>query len=289
MRQTGFAGIVLGLLAVSANAQEAVTIKEGRPNVGDRVRVTKTDSMKTVVTVTVGGKTSTKDDPESKSIVYTDEVLAVGEGMRKPLKLKRTYEKYEVAKGGKVLPGPPLNTAIVIEKKESKYTYNAEGKTLDAAFVATLTKEFEEDANDPGAKELFPDKPVKPGDTWKVDLSKVGWLSGKDAKLAADLEKSELTGKLVKAYKKDGKQFGVLEFTGSVTIKSLGEKSPVMVKPGSIMTFKMSGEGCIDGTAPSGKMTTLIEGTINGDVGENSLVVTMKGTNNSVSELLPKK
>lgn len=285
MRQFGFATALVGLLVLSANGQDAVTIKVAKLVTGDRVKVTKNEKMNSKVEFTAGGKSDSKDDVETKTIVYTDVVLTANDGVGRPLKLKRTYEKYEITKGGKASDGPPINAAILIEKKNGKYTATAE-QPLDPVFSAKLTGEFERDGGI-GIERLLPGKPVKPGDTWKVDVSKLPGISGDG--LALDPAKSELTGKLLKTFEKGGKKFGELEYTGTVALKSLGAKSPVKLKDGSTMKLKMTGEACIDGTDPSNQMTGTLTIKMEGEGNGVTLSLTADGTIASSEELLPKK
>ncbi len=286
MRQFGFAGILVGLLSMTAVGQEAVTIKVGKPVAGDRIKTTKNDKMTSKVNFTVNGKADSKDDVESKLIVYTDEIITAALETGKPVKLKRTYEKYEVVKGGKEQTGPPLNAPILIEKKGGKYAVSSD-KELDAGFTTRLAAEFDRDNSGMGIERLLPTKPVKAGDTWKVDLSKLPGFTG-DA-MSIDVDASELTGKLVKTFAKGGKQYGVLEYTGSIAIKNLGAKSPLKLKAGSAMGLKMVGEACIDGTDPSSKMTGTLSIKMEGEGGGIALSITADGTMGSIDELLSKK
>ncbi|WP_439628994.1 hypothetical protein [Gemmata sp.] len=285
MRTLALAAALFGLTALSAPAQDAVTIKIAKLVAGDRVKVTKNEKMTSKIDFTAGGNSNTKDDVEAKSIVYTDVVITANDGVGKPLKLKRTYEKYELTKGGKAADGPPLNAAILIEKKNGKYTATAE-QPLDPIFSAKLTAEFDRDGG-MGIDRLLPGKPVKAGDTWKVDVSKLPGISGDG--LTIDAEKSELTGKLLKTFEKGGKQLGELEYTGTIALKSLGAKSPVKLKDGSLMKLKMTGEACIDGTDPSNRMTGTLTIKMEGEGGGVTLSLTADGTIASSEELLPKK
>jgi hypothetical protein len=285
MRTFGFAAALVGIAALSAPGQEPVTIKVGKLVAGDRVKVTKNEKMTSKIAFTAGGKTEGKDDVEAKSIVYTDVVITANDGVGKPLKLKRTYEKYEVTKGGRAADGPPLNAAILIEKKDGKYTATAE-QPLDPAFSAKLTAEFDRDGG-MGIERLLPGKPVKPGDAWKVDVSKLPGISGDG--LAIDADKSELTGKLLKTFERGGKRFGELEYAGTIALKSLGAKSPVKLKDGSTMKLKMTGEACIDGTDPSNRMTGTLAIKMEGEGAGVTLSLTADGTIASTEELLPKK
>jgi hypothetical protein len=243
--------------------------------------------MKAKLSFAAGGKSDAKDEVEDKTIVYTDEIITAAEGSGKPVKLKRTYTKYDVLKDGKNLDGAPLDSPILIEKKDGKYTFTCQ-KELSPGFEKKLVGEFERDAGAPSVEKLLPGKPVKPGETWKIDVSKLPGLAGNEG-LVVDADASELTGKLVKTYQKGGKQFGVLEFTGHLAIKSFGPKSPVKLKAGSKMGIKMTAEGCIDGTDPSGTTKGSLSIKVDGDGGGISISVAGEGTMTSTEELLPKK
>lgn len=287
MRRFGFAGVLVGLWAVSAAGQEAVTIKVTKAGAGDQVRVTKLDKMTSKLTFAAGGKSESKDEVESKFIVYVDEVITASADGGKPVKVRRTYEKYEAAKGGKDLGGPPLNTPILIEKKGGKYS--AEGKGLDAGFAAKIAAEFDSNAGGAGVEKLLPGKPVKVGETWKVDVAKLPGIAGDTGKMVVDGEASSLSGKLVKTYKKDGKLFGVLEYTGDIVIKSLGEKSPLKLKNGSTMGLKFNVDACIDGTSPAAKSSATLRIRMDGEGGGVSIGIVANGTMESNEELLPRK
>jgi hypothetical protein len=79
-----------------------------------------------------------------------------------------------------------------------------------------------------------------------------------------DLDKATVSGKLVKAYQKDGAGFGVMEVQAELPIKGLGPKSPLMVKPTSMMSLAITGDGCIDGTSAGGEMRTKMTVKIDG-------------------------
>ena len=73
--------------------------------------------------------------------------------------------------------------------------------------------------------------------------------------------KSKATGKLVKAYKKDGKQFGQMEYVIELPMTKLEGMFPC--KEGSKMEMKIVVDGCIDGTidADSSTFTTKVTGS----------------------------
>ena len=90
------------------------------------------------------------------------------------------------------------------------------GKLLDG--------EFNKSEKESPRELLLPNKPVKPGDTWKIDAEKLVKSMG-DQDYKIDKSKVEATGKLVKAYKVCNTQFGVLELKVSAPITDIGGKT----------------------------------------------------------------
>lgn len=286
MTRIGFGFALAALIAGTALGQDAVTIRPPKLNAGDRVRTTKTEKTTSNVAFSVKGQAQKKDETTTRTVVYVDEVVTANDKGGKPLKLKRTYEKYDVSKGvgGKDEPAPPLNTPITIEKKGDKYEFSSD-KPLDKGFAAKLSAEFDK-ASNPEA--VLPDKPVKPGDTWKIEGKKLDGLFGGDSPGVLDADKSSVTGKLVKTYQKEGKQFGVIEYTGTIAIKGLGEKVPLTVKAGSGMDVKMTMDGCIDGSTPAGDMKGSMKIKMDAEGMGITMTVSADGTITETQVLLKK-
>jgi hypothetical protein len=185
--------------------------------------------------------------------------------------------------------GPPLNVAILAEKKGDEYTFTIDGMPATAAVAAKLAPEFGKGADKMRPEDLLPDKPVKPGDTWKVEGAKLLASLGGEAKNTIDADKTVINGKLVKTYKKDGKLFGVAELDGDIVIAALGEKLAIKVKPGSKMNLKMTVDACIDGSAPGSKMNGTLTIALDAEGSGVTVKVSSDGTLSMIEELLPKK
>src|SRR5262249_1135526 len=112
-------------------------------------------------------------------------------------------------------------------------------------------------------KTMLPIKPVGVGDSWDIDGKKFAKLFGEEEKIAKmlDLEHIKSTGKLVKAYKKDGHQFGVLEYRIEIPVKALEGEHPC--REGAKLEMTMNIDGCIDGSvdSDSGTFAMKIAGT----------------------------
>lgn len=278
---------LLAMLATSVAAQDAVEIKRTALKAGDRVKMTINDKGKSVMHVEVKGIKQMKEDEDSKVAVYVNEIITPGaDADSRSLKLKRTYEKYASRKGGKAEPTPPLNTAILIEKKGDKYEFTADGKPL-GDFAKTLDNEFNKPEG-PSTKDMLPGKPVKPGDTWKIDAAKIAKALNDRDKVPLDAEKTTMTGKLVKTYKKDGKQFGVMEFTLTGAFKEAMEDN-VKIKAGSTLAITFTVDACIDGTDPTSTTKGTISFKLLAEAEGAAITLSNDGTTLETGELLPKK
>jgi hypothetical protein len=97
-------------------------------------------------------------------------------------------------------------------------------------------------------------------------LRKADWKAGL---IDLDLDRASAKGKLVRVYRKDGQQHGVLEITVDLPIKAMRDKTGKMtMRPGAAFRFVCTFDGCIDGSATAGEF-----------VGK----VTMSGTGTTIS------
>lgn len=288
-RTVGAVAVAVGVFAAAAAGQEAVTIKEHAPKVGERVRVTE-DVMNTIVTsFEAGGQKQGKTDKKGRSMVYVQEVLAMPATGRQPTKLKRTYEKAVDITDANTARRDVDGKTVLIEKKGEKYAFTVEGGgAVTGEAAKELEKEFGKKEDDDARRDMIPDRPLKPGETWVVKKERIAKeLEGQP--LQVDMDAVSGTGKLVKAYQKDGRQFGVIELTMVLPVTGLGPNNPVTVKKGSKLTMTLTGDGCVDGSIPVGtsvmKTTFALEGSVMG----TDLKVTSAGTETKKTELLTGK
>ena len=289
MRRFGFGLALVGLFAVAAAAQDkdAVTIKVSYPQAGQRAKVTVEDKTTTKTTFTVGGNAQAKDDVKTKSLVYVDEIIENPKNEKKATKLKRTYEKAVLGKDGKDTQLPIEGKTVAIEKKDGKYSFTVDGAAVTGESLKLLEDEFNKPDQKDTREVMFPKAPVKPGDTWKIEPAELIKAIGSGGP-TFDKDKVTASGTLVKAYKKDGKQYGVIDFVFDAPVTGFGEKSPLTVKDGK-MTMKLIGEGCIDGSAPTGSSTTKISLGVTGTAQGIDLKVAVEGLETRTMEELPKK
>lgn len=252
------------LLCAAAQAQDPVTIKFADPKSGDRVKVEEEEEGVAKTTVTVGGKDQVKEEKGGKKVTFVEEVVTAGSGPgKRPTKLTRTYERAEFTKGDKTTEGAPLKTEIVIEKKDGKWSFTADGKAVTGPLGDDLSKAFNRPDVPPNA--MFPDKPVKAGDSWKVNLA----VAVPDAPgMKFDRDKGKGGGTLVKTETRDGATFGTFELVVELPITDLGAKAQLELKPTSTVRNTVKAVGCIDGSNSTGKTVSksviVIEGTTMG-------------------------
>src|SRR5205085_323768 len=120
-----------------------------------------------------------------------------------------------------------------------QFTY-PDGKELSKDDAAAMAKEFnkEKDDEDELDQLVLPKNAVAVGETWKLQMSAILKQISQEDKLVLDAANASGMGKLVKAYKKDGRQFGVMEFSMELPIKQVGEAgSRLDLKPGAKFTL----------------------------------------------------
>lgn len=287
MVRTCAGAVVLVVLAASGAAQEPVPIKFADARAGDRVKVTEEESSLTVTAFQANGKEQKKEDRGSKLLVYTEETVTPGDGPgKRPLKLTRTYQKVSITKNGKGEDAGAVGKPVVIEKRDGKYQFAVDGAKLTGPLAAELEKAFNR-ADGPGARALFPTEPVRPGAAWKIDPKKA--LADLPGEMKFDLDRATAGGSLVKVFQQDGATFGAFEIKADLPIKSLGDKSPLALKPPSALNMTVTGTGNIDGTRLAGTMTTKMRIKIEGTTQGVDLTVTADVEQKKTSEPLPKK
>jgi hypothetical protein len=245
--------VAIGLLATAASpaADETYTIKLYKAKTGDKTEHQKTEDENTVVDVSFGGKDDKQTMKSSRKVAYTEVVLEKKDGDKRPTKLTRAYTADEKTEKGKTTKAGYVGQTVLIEKKGAKYAFSVDGKALTEADAPDLFKKFDRLDKEPENEDILPEKPVKVGDSWTVSADKNERLfkmfDGDQMKI--DTKKSSAAGKLLKVYKKDGAQFGTLEFTLTVVVTDLdlgGKFAPTAA--GSKMVLKATVDTCIDGT-----------------------------------------
>ncbi len=259
--------VALGLLtAGAALAQDGpVTIKLKKAGPGDVVKETKTETTDQKVTVSVQGNAQPpKQEKASATYTYTDQVIEKPAGAVKPTKVKRTYDAAELTVNGQKQELGLKGKTILIEKKGDKYTFTADGKPVGGKAAELLGKEFST-KKQTSDEDFLPGKPVKVGETWKIDVAKVaGELT--ESGMVIDLQKSTGTGTLTKVYDQDGKKFGVIDVAMDLVVSKLASGPQEIPLKDSKLTLTMALDGCIDGTVATGGGKMSMKGNLSGEI-----------------------
>jgi hypothetical protein len=247
----------LALTPALGSGQDSFTIKLKKPAKGTTTQVQSVETNVEKVKLT-DGKGNVAQDNNTKTVlhsVYKETVLEMPEGKKKPTSLKRTYEKASVKVDDKTMDLPYQGKTILIDRKGGKYTFSYEGGgAITGNDAKWLDKEFNQNkAEDPDLESLlFPDKPVKLNETWKIPMAEVVKAFEKES-LILDPDKCVGTGTLVKAYNKNGRQFGDVIIKLNLPVKAI--KTPdgnVVMKDNPAIVMEMKGALCIDGSAEDG-------------------------------------
>jgi hypothetical protein len=228
----------------SGDPSATYTLKVREEQKGDKAQITRTESGTTTFT----GQGKDGKETMSSKFEYTQEILDMPAGAAKPTKLTRAYKVAEKGSPPKALSF--AGKTVFIENKGGVYTATVGGKELAGEEADEVLGSFNK-PDGPTPAEMLPKKPVKLNESWTVEEAALKKLAT-SSQLPIDPSKSSITGKLTKAYTKDGKQWGVIEFrmqmTGSVEGK--GPKSDLA------LTGDMTIETPIDASAHAGTKTT---------------------------------
>ncbi len=138
------------------------------------------------------------------------------------------------------------------ELKEGTYQVTAEGGDVDSEDLDKFAKK----ANRPKVGQaLYPKKAVEVGESWAIGTEALFALIGSPPKDDADITKVRGEGKLVKAYKKNGQQWGVIEITGFFPVKKFG---PLVLEKTVDLQFKTTLDTAIDGTSTAGQLKATV-------------------------------
>jgi hypothetical protein len=250
--------LLAGLLAPAVLAQEKFTIKIKKDAKGSVNQVTETESEQGKTSITIMGKAQPKDEESTSSAAFKEEILEKEPGKR-PTKSKRTYQKAEGAKNGKALELSLVGKEILITREGKKAEYTVDGKELTGDNITFLKMQAhnKSGSDDESAIEdqIVPKQPVAVNETWKVDMDAIIKDFTNAAPFTVDQAKSSGTGKLLKAYKKDGKQFGIVDVEMTLVVTKIGAGAmAIELNANSQAKVTLHFDGCIDGSSSSGAM-----------------------------------
>lgn len=253
--------------AADPNATLTITIRE--PQKGDVARVAK--NRKGAMSATSMNATQTQY--ETLRLDYVEAILDAAAG-EPPVKLSREYTVAERSDPkGEMKSLPFAAKTVTAERIVSSFKYTIDGKLVSPADQRELDGEFA------GTRwsfaNLVPKQAVKVGQTWPVDLATVTGLTG-NLPFQHHKDKSTASGKLVRAYKKEGQQCGVVEWKIDLVFDTHATNgSPITGSLPSTVTY----DGVIDGSSRAGTMKMSLKGSIDHrDVIGHEVKTTIEGT-----------
>jgi hypothetical protein len=118
---------------------------------------------------------------------------------------------------------------------------------------------------------LLPKDPVQVGESWNIDLRESVKELPKKVGPEFDADRTTATGKLLRVYKKDGRQFGVIEVRATLPIAAVNDGKQRIPARDSKMTFQGLYDACIDGNSTDFTVTGSFQVTVNAEVEANSM------------------
>jgi hypothetical protein len=246
------------LFGVPAPAQEKITLKLKRDAKGDVTQTTEKDAETGKMTFTVMGMAQPKDQDKASSWTFKEEIIDKETG-KKATKLKQTYQQAEMNVEGKKITPSFIGKEILIDLSGDTQKFTVDGKELtgdDLAFMNEQFKDRKSKKDESNIDELMlPKNAVAVGETWKPDVAAIVKDMAGETRLTCDAAKSTAVGKLLKAYKKEGKQFGIFEVEMKFALTKVGAgPMAIDLDATSVMTMTIHFDGCIDGTLHTGTM-----------------------------------
>lgn len=280
------AALSVALSPLAASAQEYV-VKVKHPGLGDKTQAKVNSTFEIEFKILDNGGNVVQDAKELKTtkFVYREvglERVATGEDL---VKVKRQYEHAERKVKEERHTLPYQGKTLLIEKKDSKFEFQIEGGDLVEGKEA---EELNEEFNKGGLRKLFTDhflprKAVQLNEVWKYDVAPLAKAFSADGKITIDEAKSTGSGKLLKAYMKNGKQFGLIvlsidmpvtHFTGDDNNKSPTKDSKIHIQ--------LELDGCIDGTVDVSRVHAKINGDVRATINANGMdlgiAITLRAT-----------
>jgi hypothetical protein len=272
------AALAVALGPLTAAAQE-YAIKIKRPGLGDKTRAQVSDDFKLGFKLldNAGNVVMEADETKAHKFVFRDvglERAAAGEDL---VRIKRHYEHAERTVKGTRETLPYQGKTVLIEKKDGKFQFQIEGgEVLEGKDAEELNEEFNKgDFRKLTTEHFLPRQAVKVNEAWKYDVAPLAKAFSNDGKTVIDEAKSTGSGRLLKAYTKDGRQFGVIELTMEFPVTHfIHDGNKVPTKEGKF-TIKLQADTCIDGTLDESRLTGTVSGDVSAGINANGMDLTL--------------
>ena len=263
---------VVVLVPYTALAQETYQIKLKEPGKGDTTVYRKRNrtAVKVKITDNNGNVLQQSDQNRIDERGYRQTTLEKLPGAKRADKLERHYLKAERIEDGHKTTLFYQGKTLLIEKKDGRYTFRVKGglelnadstNPEEAKAARDLSAEFKigpAALQNLGHEWLLPQKAVALGESWKIDPSPIIRELEAEGALKFDTARVTATGKLVRTYQKDGRQFGAIDLQMDLPIVSLTEGGKTAKATEGKLAIRFTLEGCIDGTS----LANSIKGTV---------------------------
>ena len=238
------------LLGAAADAQTHTLKIKGSPAVGKSITVTEGAKLNIAFSIALDNNVLMEEKKVAEEAKeYTEKVVEAGD--KGPDKFTRTFKKAVKGEEGNVSKLSYDGKTIVFERKGDKFEATPQAGDVEEKDLAELLKKVNNKSNEGN---LTPKDPVKVGDTWPLTKEALGSFLG-ELKDGADFDKLKGQGKLLKAYKKDGQQWGSLEIALSVPIRKFG---PLELEKTIPFDLKLTLDTPIDGSSTANQ----VKGTV---------------------------
>jgi hypothetical protein len=260
------AALALVLSPLPASAQEyAVKLKQ--PGLGDQSQVKSQSNFEVEFKLLddVGNTVIDAKETKTKKFVFTEIGLERAQGGDELVRVKRKYEHAERKIKDVRETLPYQGKTVLIEKKEGNFQFQIEG---DERIEGKDAEELHEEFNKGGLRKMttdhfLPRKLVKLNEKWTFEVGPLAKAFAGDGKILVDDAKSTGSGQLIKAYQKNGKQFGVIELTMEFPVTQfVGDDGTKHATKNSKIVIQLEVDGCIDGSLDEFQL----KGTIRADV-----------------------
>lgn len=275
-------------LGTSVVSGQEYTLKLKQADTNETVLVKRKEQFKQEFKLidAAGNAVQSRKEARTLSLVFRETGFDKATGATQFTSLKRDYQQAERLFDGGKEALPYEGKTVVIDKKDGKYSFRIDGgDLLDGKDAEELQEEFNKSSlRNLNADLVLPKNPVKVGDSWKFDAAPVAKDFNQGGNLTLDETKTSGTGTLLKAYKKNGRQFGVVEFLMNFTVTHLidlnnGKKTPC--REGKLR-LKVLVDGCVDGTSETAAIQASFDGEVRADFSANGmklkLAIVISGT-----------
>ncbi|MGL6072857.1 MAG: hypothetical protein ACRC8S_01720 [Fimbriiglobus sp.] len=189
---------------------------------------------------------------------FVEKYLKMKKGQSNPILGERVYQEAKKSKNksdameSDMLEGKTLRYEMV----DGQYQLKLDGKEILVEELGEFGTSFKSYKTSPKNQNMIPDKPVKVGESWKLNEEKVMKLifeKFKSSGMIIDESKTKGTGKLLAVSEKNGTTYGKLQFTFEVPLVKI-VKGDTILEEGSFSSFRVTIDTPIDG---SNKTTTI--------------------------------